>query len=70
MRACWGWESGEVREHFGHAGGEPAVAAAPVVGSGGGVEEEAVGLLEFVEVERPFRWQHCGRGIFGRGWRV
>lgn len=45
---------GEDGEEFGHADGEPAVAAAPVVGGVGGMEEEAVGLLEGFEVGEDF----------------
>ena len=54
MRARWGWFSGEVGEDLGHAGGEPAVAAAPEEGDVFGVVEEAVGLLKAVEVGDHF----------------
>jgi fructose-specific component phosphotransferase system IIB-like protein len=47
MRGRSGWSAGR---HLGHASGEPAVAAAPVVLHIGSVEEEAVGLLQAVEV--------------------
>ena len=50
MRARSGWFSGSVRQHLGHAGGDPAVAASPEVLHVGSVEEEAVGLLQLVEI--------------------
>jgi hypothetical protein len=50
MRGAVGVVGGQGAQHLGHARGEPAVAAAPEVVDVGRVVEEAVGLLQLVEV--------------------